>query len=98
MRAIGMAERIMDMVRERVQSRRAFGKMLHEHGATLETIATMRIDLEQSRHLVRHAAKLIDDRGAKAAMKEIAIVKVRVDPCNHLDNVERLLCRKCCVA
>jgi acyl-CoA dehydrogenase len=76
MRAIGMAERVMELMLTRASSRNAFGKRLIEHDSTLLDISQARMDIEQSRLLVRHASRMLDLHGAKRAIKEIAMVKV----------------------
>lgn len=76
MRCIGMAEVAMQMMVSRSKERIAFGKPLHQHGMTAEAIARSRIEIDQARLLCLHAAKILDDRGAKAARKEIGMIKI----------------------
>jgi acyl-CoA dehydrogenase len=78
MRLIGMAERTIEAMVKRAQSRVAFGKPLSEQGVVREQIATSRIELEQARLLVLKTAWLIDNHGAKGARTEIAAIKVVV--------------------
>ena len=78
MRAIGMAERALQLMIKRSLTRTPFGKELARQGVIQEWIAQARIDIEQSRLLVLKAAWIIDNRGAKAARKEIAAIKVAV--------------------
>ena len=76
MRLIGVAERSLEAMCERVLSRVAFGKPLAEQGVVRETIAQCRIDIEQARLLTLMAADRMDKRGIKAARAEISIIKV----------------------
>ncbi|CEJ03013.1 Putative Acyl-CoA dehydrogenase [Rhizopus microsporus] len=73
MRCIGMAERALDLMLNRVTdtTRRTFGKVLAEHGTIVADIATSRIEIDQARYLVLSAARKIDEAKAKGAMKEI---------------------------
>jgi acyl-CoA dehydrogenase len=76
MRAIGMAERALEMLCRRVVSRAAFGGPLAGQGVIREWIARSRIEIEQARLLVLRAAWLMDTRGNKAARTEVAAIKV----------------------
>ncbi|WP_142826929.1 acyl-CoA dehydrogenase family protein [Planococcus soli] len=76
MRAIGAAERALDLLCERADSRVAFGSTLAEKDVIREIIAESRIEIEQARLLTLHAAHKIDMEGAKAARKEIAMIKI----------------------
>ena len=76
MRAIGMAELCLDLMVARSRERKTFGKYLHQHGPVAEWIARSRIEIEQARLLVLKTAALIDQGGAKAARKEISMIKV----------------------
>jgi acyl-CoA dehydrogenase len=78
MRSIGGAELALQMMVDRVQERRAFGRYLHQHGSISEAIAKSRIEIDQARLLVLKTAWMIDDIGAKAARKEIAMIKALV--------------------
>jgi acyl-CoA dehydrogenase len=76
MRAIGAAERCLDLMVQRSQSRTAFGKPLSKQGVIQEWIADARIQIEQTRLLVLKTAWMIDNVGTKAARTEIAAIKV----------------------
>jgi acyl-CoA dehydrogenase len=76
MRAVGAAERCLDLMVERSQARTAFGKPLAEQGVVQEWIAEARARIEQARLLVLKTAWMIDNVGTKAARTEIAAIKV----------------------
>lgn len=76
MRAIGAAERALELLCKRADSRVAFGSTLADKDVIREIIAESRIEIEQARLLTLHAAHKIDEEGAKAARKEIAMIKI----------------------
>ncbi|SKC89527.1 acyl-CoA dehydrogenase [Burkholderia sp. CF099] len=78
MRSIGAAELALELMIERSQERKTFGKYLHQHGTIGEWIAKSRIEIDQARLLVLKTAWLIDEVGAKAARKEISMIKAIV--------------------
>jgi acyl-CoA dehydrogenase len=76
MRAIGAAERALELMCRRVRSRVAFGKALAEQGVIQEWIADSRIEIEQVRLLVMKTAWLMDTVGNKGARIEVSAIKV----------------------
>jgi len=76
MRCIGVAERALETMCKRVQSRVAFGKTLAEQGTIRADIAKSRIEIDQVRLLTLAAAYKMDTAGNKAARAEISMIKV----------------------
>jgi acyl-CoA dehydrogenase len=76
MRLIGIAERALDLMCERVQHRVTFGKPLAEQGVIQDWIAESRIEIDQARLLTLKTAWLMDTVGNKGARTEIAAIKV----------------------
>jgi len=76
MRAIGVAERALELMCRRVRARTAFGKPLAEQGVIQQWIADSRIEIEQVRLLVLKTAWLMDTVGNKGARIEISAIKV----------------------
>lgn len=76
MRTIGVAERALEMLCKRVQSRVAFGKRVGDQSIWHERIAEARCMIEQSRLLTLKAAYMMDTVGNKMARAEIAMIKV----------------------
>lgn len=78
MRAVGMAEKALELAIKRGLSRVAFGRPLIELGGNKERIAKARMLIEQSRLLTLQAAWKIDNLGVKNAMVDISAIKVVV--------------------
>jgi acyl-CoA dehydrogenase len=76
MRAIGMAERALEMMCERTASRSAFGRPIIDQGVVQHWIAEARIRIEQVRLLVLKTAWLMDTVGNKGARIEVSAIKV----------------------
>lgn len=76
MRNIGVAERALELMCKRLQSRVAFGRAIADQGVWLERIANCRIMIDSARLLVLNAADKMDRLGNKAARAEIAMIKV----------------------
>jgi len=90
MRSIGMAELALELMLERCQERKVFGKYLHQYANIADWIAESRIEIEQARLLVLKTAWMIDEVGAKAARNEIAMIKALV-PSMHTRVVDRAI-------
>jgi acyl-CoA dehydrogenase len=78
MRAIGMAERALELMIKRSLSREAFGKQLADQGVIQEWIAKSRIKIEEARLLTLKTAWLIDTYSKEEAKIEISSIKVTV--------------------
>lgn len=75
MRSIGMAERALELMCQRLAERVAFGKPLATQGVWRERIAESRLMIEQARLLTLKTAWMMDVAGNKAARNEIAMIK-----------------------
>jgi acyl-CoA dehydrogenase len=76
MRSVGVAERALQLMCARADSRVAFGKPLADQGVIRDWIAESRVRIEQLRLLVLKAAWLMDTVGNKAAHTEIQAIKI----------------------
>jgi len=77
MRSIGMAERALDLMIDRAQSRVTFGQPVAERSNIQDWIAEARIEIEATRLLVLKTAWLMDTVGNQKARTEIAAIKVK---------------------
>jgi acyl-CoA dehydrogenase len=76
MRAIGMAERALEMMCRRTAARSAFGRPIIEQGVVQQWISQARIWIEQVRLLVLKTAWLMDTAGNRGARIEVSAIKV----------------------
>jgi acyl-CoA dehydrogenase len=76
MRLIGVAERALELMCERVKGRETFGKPLAEQGVIQAWISDSRMEIDQARLLTLKAAHMMDTVGNKEARAEIAMIKV----------------------
>jgi acyl-CoA dehydrogenase len=76
MRAIGMAERALEMMMERTAGRTTFGTRIIDQGVVQTWIADSRIRIEEVRLLVLKTAWLMDTAGNKNARFEVSAIKV----------------------
>ncbi|MFE5705420.1 acyl-CoA dehydrogenase family protein [Rhodococcus koreensis] len=90
MRAIGVAERALELMCERAQSRVTFGKPVSENANIGDWIAESRIELEMVRLLTLNAAHMMDTVGNKEARTQIAAIKVAA-PAMALKIVDRAI-------
>ena len=75
MRAIGAAERALDLMCRRARDRVAFGGPLADHDLVRSAIARSRVEIDQARLYVQQTAWLIDHHGARGARQQIAAIK-----------------------
>ena len=76
MRTIGVAERALEKMCERLLTRTAFGKRIADHSVWEQRVAEARTNIEMSRLLTLKAAYMMDTVGNKFAKSEIAQIKV----------------------
>ncbi|MDO9407823.1 acyl-CoA dehydrogenase family protein [Patulibacter sp.] len=76
MRAIGAAERALELLCARAKDRHVFGSALAERANVQDWIAQSRIEIDMARLLVLHTAWLIDTVGSREARAQIAAIKV----------------------
>jgi acyl-CoA dehydrogenase len=76
MRAIGVAERALELMCKRLNQRVAFGRKISEQSIWRERIAESRIQIDTARLLTLKAAYMMDTVGNKHAKSEIAMIKV----------------------
>ncbi len=75
MRAIGQAQRSLELMARRAGERVAFGRKLSDHGSVRHDIARSYYEIEMARLLTLKAADAIDRLGAKGARDLIAAIK-----------------------
>jgi acyl-CoA dehydrogenase len=76
MRLVGVAQRALEMMCTRAESRIAFGKPLSKQQSVREDIARSACEIEQARLLTLKAAARMDDGGFKAAKDLISMIKI----------------------
>ena len=76
MRAIGTAERAIEMMCDRANSRESFGGPLAEKQFVQDFIAKSRMEVDQARLLTLYAAWLMDTEGKRRARQAISMIKV----------------------
>ena len=78
MRAIGAAEKALQLLCERSLSRTAFGKPLARLGGNIDIIANARMDIEMGRLLTLKTAWMMDNTDPKEARIWISMIKTAV--------------------
>jgi len=78
MRAIGAAERTLELLITRGVTREAFGKPILNLGGNRDIVANARIAIEQARLLTLKCAWLLDTKGIMGALSEVSQIKVVV--------------------
>ena len=76
MRLVGCAQRALEMMCQRVESRVAFGKKISEQGSVREDVARSACEIEQARLLTLKAAQRMDNATYKEARDLIAMIKI----------------------
>jgi len=76
MRLVGAAQRALDLMIARADSRETFGRRLSQHQSVREDIAKSWCEIEQARLLTLKAAAKIDRDGARAAKDLISAIKI----------------------
>jgi acyl-CoA dehydrogenase len=76
MRAIGAAERALELMCRRANTRQAFGGPLADKQFVQDFVARSRIEIDGARLMVLHAAWKMDTEGKRAARQDISMIKV----------------------
>jgi len=76
MRLVGCAQRALELMIDRAESRSTFGKKIGQHQSVREDIARSYCDIEQARLLTLMAADRMDRYGNKVAKDLIAAIKI----------------------
>jgi acyl-CoA dehydrogenase len=90
MRLIGIAQRSLELMCQRAESRVAFGRKLSDQGSVREDIAKSACEIDQARLLTLKAADAMDRHGNKAAQEIIAQIKI-IAPMMTINVVERAM-------
>ncbi|MEO5672425.1 MAG: acyl-CoA dehydrogenase family protein, partial [Ramlibacter sp.] len=85
MRTIGQCELALELACDRALERRAFGKALADQANVQEWIALSRLEIDQARLLVLHAAWMLDRGAALAELRPVVagikVVAARLQTC-----------------
>jgi acyl-CoA dehydrogenase len=76
MRAIGTAERAIELMSRRANERETFGGKLADKQFVQDFVARSRMEVDQARLLTLYAAWKMDTAGKRAARQEISMIKV----------------------
>lgn len=76
MRLIGMAQRSLELMCQRVNDRVAFGRQIKDFSSIRQDIARSRCEIQQARLLTLSAADKIDRDGIKGAKSLISMIKI----------------------
>jgi len=90
MRLIGAAQRALELMIDRANTRIAFGRPLIKQQSVREDIARSACQIEQARLMTLKAAQKMDVAGNKAARDLIAMIKI-VAPNMALDVIDRAI-------
>ncbi len=90
MRLIGQAQRALEAMCKRADSRVAFGRKLADQGSVREDIARSACEIDQARLLTLKAANAMDLYGNKVAQELIAQIKI-IAPNMAINVIERAM-------
>jgi acyl-CoA dehydrogenase len=90
MRLVGTAQRALELMIDRANSRVAFGQPLIKQQSVREDIARSACQIEQARLLTLKAAQKMDQEGNKGARDLIAMIKI-VAPNMAIDVIDRAI-------
>jgi len=90
MRLVGTAQRALELMLDRANSRVAFGQPLIKQQSVREDIAKSACQIEQARLLTLRTAQKMDQEGNKGARDLIAMIKI-VAPNMAIDVVDRAM-------
>ena len=90
MRLVGAAQRALEMMCVRAETRVAFGRPLSKQGSVREAIAKSHCEIEQARLLTLKAADQMDRLGNKGAKSLISMIKI-VAPQMACDVIDRAM-------
>lgn len=75
--AVAYMRRALALARDYAQKRKAFGRLLSEHGLHLETLAQLQVEFEAAFHLVFHTIELLGkDELGEATLAESAVLRL----------------------